>query len=243
MKNLQIKRALIVDDERLARADLISNLAEYENIQVVGEACDVPSAVSAIQKLRPDVIFLDIQMPGESGFDLLEKVKIRAHIIFITAYDEFALRAFEVNALDYLLKPVHPARLQQALEKLDGKYYNRRDISRPLSYDDRLFLLFGDCYRFLQTCSILYVSAAGDYSYVATVDGQKELTQKTMKEWQERLPDQYFARIHRSKIVNLDYIEKMENWYNYAMRIFIRGVEEPFVISRRYVNLLKEKLK
>jgi two-component system LytT family response regulator len=109
----------VVDDERLARKDIIFLLSVHDNMTVVGEADDVPSAIKAIEKLNPDVIFLDIQMPGDSGFDLLEKADIDAHVIFVTAYDEYAIRAFEVNALDYLLKPVNPDRLAKTLEKLD----------------------------------------------------------------------------------------------------------------------------
>ena len=107
----KLLKALIVDDERLARNDIKSLLAEYENIKIVGEAEDVPSAIKAIAALKPDVVFLDIQMPGSSGFDLLEQIDISGHVIFITAFDEHAIRAFEVNALDYLLKPVNPERL------------------------------------------------------------------------------------------------------------------------------------
>jgi len=110
-------RALVVDDERLARKDLIALLGAHDQVTVIGEADDVPSAVEAIRALNPDLIFLDIQMPGDSGFDLLEKMDVEAQVIFVTAYDEFAIRAFEVNALDYLLKPVNPERLAKALEK------------------------------------------------------------------------------------------------------------------------------
>jgi len=114
----QTYRALIVDDERLARQELKSMLSGYEKIEIAGEAEDVPGAVKAIQKLEPDIIFLDIQMPGKSGFDLLEETSYSGSIIFVTAFDEYAIRAFEVNALDYLLKPINPERLQTAIERL-----------------------------------------------------------------------------------------------------------------------------
>ena len=117
-------RALIVDDERLARNDLVSMLKVHPNITVIGEASDVHSAMKAIEQLNPDVIFLDIQMPGQTGFDLLNTADTSAKIIFVTAFDEYALRAFEVNALDYLLKPVNPKRLKDAIDKLDGEEDN-----------------------------------------------------------------------------------------------------------------------
>jgi two-component system LytT family response regulator len=172
--------ALIVDDERLARKDLISLLGPYGQVSVIGEADSVPSAVKAIQKLNPDVIFLDIQMPGDSGFDLLEKTDIEAHIIFVTAYDEHAIRAFEVNALDYLLKPVNPDRLAKALEKLELQEQEAPARIRKLNYDDRLFLLLGKHYKFLKVKTILNIMAAGDYSEVLTSDGNKSLTLKSM---------------------------------------------------------------
>jgi two-component system LytT family response regulator len=235
-------KALIIDDERLARKDMISLLSNHDNITVVGEADDVPSAVKAIEMLNPDVIFLDIQMPGDSGFDLLEKTDVDAHIIFVTAYDEYAIRAFEVNALDYLLKPVNPERLSKALEKLEFQEQDLPARIRKLNYDDRLFLMVGRHFKFLKVDTILGVSAAGDYSEVLTSDGNKGLTHKSMKEWEARLPAQHFIRIHRSTIINMEFVERIEEWFNYSFRVYLKGVEEPFVISRRYAAKLKEKL-
>jgi two-component system LytT family response regulator len=235
-------RALIIDDERLARKDLISLLRAHDTINVVGEADDVPSAVKAIERLSPDVIFLDIQMPGKSGFDLLEKTEVEARIIFVTAYDEYAIRAFEVNALDYLLKPVSPDRLAKTLEKLESQEKDVRQNVRRLGYDDRLFLMLGRHFKFLKVNTILNISAAGDYSEVLTSDGSKGLTLKSMKEWETRLPAQQFIRIHRSTIINLEFVEKVEEWFNYSFRVFLKGVQEPHVISRRYATKLKEKL-
>jgi len=233
---------LVVDDERLARKDIISLLSVHENMTVVGEADDVPSAIKAIEKLNPDVIFLDIQMPGDSGFDLLEKADVDAHVIFVTAYDEYAIRAFEVNALDYLLKPVNPERLAKALEKLEFQEQETPARIRRLNYDDRLFLLLGKHYKFLKVKTILNIMAAGDYSEVLTSDGNKSLTLKSMKEWETRLPDQQFIRIHRSTIINMEFIDRVEEWFNFSFKVYLKGIEEPFLISRRYATKLKEKL-
>jgi len=235
-------RALLIDDERLARKDLISLLSAHDNIDVVGEADDVPSAVKAIEKLNPDVIFLDIQMPGESGFDLLNKIDVEARIIFVTAYDEYAIRAFEVNALDYLLKPVNPERLEKALEKLESPERETPARTRRLGYDDQLFLMLGRHFKFLRVKTILIVTAAGDYSEVLTTDSAKGLTLKSMKEWEARLPEQHFQRIHRSTIINMNFVDRVEPWFNYSFRIHLKGVEEPFVISRRYATRLKDRL-
>jgi len=233
---------LVVDDERLARKDLIALLGAYDNIKVVGEADDVPSAAKAIEKLSPDVIFLDIQMPGQSGFDLLEKADVEAHVIFVTAYDEYAIRAFEVNALDYLLKPVSTDRLAKALEKLELHEQEIPMKARRLNHDDRLFLMLGKHFKFLTVNRILTISAAGDYSEVLTSDGHRGLTLKSMKEWETRLPPQHFIRIHRSTIINMEYVDRVEEWFNFSFKVFLKGVEEPYLISRRYATRLKDKL-
>ncbi len=233
---------LVVDDERLARKDLIAQLGAYDNIHVVGEADDVPSAAKAVEKLSPDVIFLDIQMPGQSGFDLLEKADVEAHVIFVTAYDEYAIRAFEVNALDYLLKPVNTDRLAKALEKLELHEQEIPAKVRRLAYDDRLFLMLGRHFKFLTVNRILTISAAGDYSEVLTSDGHRGLTLKSMKEWETRLPPQHFIRIHRSTIINMEFVDRVEEWFNFSFKVFLKGIEEPFLISRRYATRLKDKL-
>jgi two-component system LytT family response regulator len=235
-------RALVIDDERLARKDLIALLGAHDQVTVVGEAEDVPSAINTIQALNPDVIFLDIQMPGDSGFDLLEKTEVKAHIIFVTAYDEYAIRAFEVNALDYLLKPVNPERLAKALEKLELQEREPRAEIRKLNYDDRLFLMVGRSFKFLPVNAILIIHAAGDYTELLRADGSKGLTLKSMKEWEARLPKQHFIRIHRSAIVNMNFVERVETWFNYSFKVYIKGVKEPLVISRRYATQLKDKL-
>ena len=235
-------KAVIVDDERLARNDLISLLAEHDNIEVVGEAADAPSAIKTINKFEPDIIFLDIQMPGESGFDLLEQLKTNAKVIFVTAYDEFAIRAFEVNALDYLLKPVNPERLTKALERVQVESESGDLSLRQLDYEDHLFLMLDNSMRFLKVNTILHISAAGDYSEVFTNAGKKHLVLKSMKEWGNRLPHQHFCRIHRSTIINLNHVDRLEEWFNYSYRVYMKGIKEPFVMSRRYASKLKHKL-
>ena len=234
--------ALIVDDERLSRKDLVSLLSDFPNIKIVGEADDVSTAVKAVEQLNPDVIFLDIQMPGESGFDLLPKIKTSAKVIFVTAFDEFAIRAFEVNALDYLLKPINPERLAQTVNRLNQPEEPESIEFRQLNYDDRLFLLIDDGMKFLKIKSIIYIQSAGDYTEIFTSDGISGLTLKSMKEWDNRLPNQFFCRIHRSTIINLEYVDRLEEWFNYSYKVFLKGIKKPFVISRRYVAKLKRTL-
>ena len=233
-------KALIVDDERLARKELILMLKDHPEIKIVGEADNVKSALELIEKETPDVIFLDIQMPGESGFELVNNGVIDKKVIFVTAYDEYAIRAFEINALDYLLKPVNPKRLQQSIERLHSTHYDDLPNTKKLEYNDRLFLSINSKQVFVKLENIIYIKAAGDYSEITTSNGIKGLTLKTMKEWETRLPDQYFTRVHRSTIVNMEYIEKLDEWFNNSLRVYLKGIEEPIIMSRRYAAKLKE---
>jgi two-component system LytT family response regulator len=234
------RSAVIVDDERLARKDLAGMLADFPEVELIGEADSAAAAISLIHAEDPDIIFLDIQMPESTGFELLEKVETRAKIIFVTAYDEYAVRAFEVNALDYLLKPVHPDRLRAALEKLDVS--EPEPLRKSLNADDRLFILFGTRYRFLKVSDIRFVASSGDYSEVHLADGTRGLTSKTMTEWEDRLPDSLFLRIHRSVIINLDCVAKVEEWFNGSYRVFITGETEPFTMSRRMAREIRSKM-
>jgi two-component system LytT family response regulator len=235
--------AVVVDDERLARKDLTSMLEAHEDIAVVGQAGDARSAARLISRLDPDVVFLDIQMPGESGFDLLDRAEIRAKIVFVTAYDEYALRAFEVNALDYLMKPVSRERLAKTVERLltaDGAV---GAAGSRLRYDDSLFLRVDGGMKFLKIGSIAAISAAGDYTEVVSRGKGGGLTSMSMREWEARLPAARFCRIHRSTIVNLDCVEKVEHRPNHTYEVHLTGLAKPFSMSRRYAAAFKHRLR
>ena len=235
-------KAIIIDDEALARKALISLLKEHSNIRVVAEAGCVPEAINLIKLHCPDLLFLDIQMPGESGFDLLNKVEFNGHIIFVTAYDAYALRAFEINALDYLLKPISKERLEKSLTRLESLPVSLSANDKALDYSDRLFVLMGKQMVFLKISSIIHIRAEGDYSMVFTSDNRHGIIYKSMREWDERLPQTFFCRIHRSSIINLEYVEKIEKEYNYDFSIHLRGIVNPILMSRRYARILKERM-
>lgn len=205
-------KALVVDDERLARKDLSGMLTELEGVDVIGEAEDVPSAIKAINELKPDIVFLDIQMPGQTGFDLVEQVDFKGKIIFVTAYDEFALRAFEINALDYLMKPVNKDRLLKSIERIETESITpKANLQAKLKYDDKLFTTVGNKMQFLKINAILLIQSDGDYTHVTTAEGMKGLITKTMKEWEERLPENHFIRVHRNSIINTILLTKSKN--------------------------------
>ncbi|HWQ82905.1 MAG TPA: LytTR family DNA-binding domain-containing protein [Ignavibacteria bacterium] len=237
----KILNAIVVDDERLARKDLISILKNFENVKVVGEAEDAVSARLLLEKLSPDIVFLDIQMPGESGLALVEEINPGTRIVFVTAYDEYAVRAFEVNALDYLMKPVNLERLRKTLERIMSDS-SKPTETRKIKYEDTLFIQLNSQMKFVKVQDIISVESSGDYTELYLKNSAKGLTSKPMREWEERLPENYFVRIHRAAIVNLSYITKVEEWFKNSFKVFLMGKAEPLVISRRYAIKLKERM-
>jgi two-component system LytT family response regulator len=234
--------ALIVDDEELARIDLKHMLAEHSSIEIVGEASDINSATKAIIELKPDVIFLDIEFPGESGFDLLEKVAESTKIVFITAFDEFAIRAFEVNACDYLLKPVSTTRLKQTIKRLESNTNEIKKTTPSYGYDDQIFISVNYKYYFIKVSSIIKISSEGKYPEILTTTKVRGLVNKSLQEWEKCLPEKHFIRIHRSTIINMNFVEKVERGANYSYILFLKSIDEPIPISRRYASKIKSRM-
>ena len=231
--------ALVVDDERLARRELIALLAAHPEIAVVGEADSVDEAAHLVGSLDPDVVFLDIQMPRRSGFELLAACDVRGRIVFVTAHDVHAIRAFEVNALDYLLKPVHPERLAQTIARLVGAAGSGAPPPQNrLELDDHLFLAEGRAARFVRVRSIVCIRGADDYAELALDDGKQLLSPRPLKEWEARLPERAFVRVHRTAIVNLEHVERVEPTGD-AYRVHLRGGGEPVPLSRRHAARLR----
>jgi two-component system, LytTR family, response regulator len=236
-----VRNAIIVDDERLARRELRSMLEEShsESVRVVGEAERVQTAAELVRTCDADVVFLDVQLSGESGLELLELIDPSVEVVFVTAFDQYAVRAFEVNALDYLLKPVAPARLARAVERLaTPNELDEAKVTR-LDYQDRLFLRLDDRMGFVKVAEIVSIVADGDYSNVRLVGGRTHRARKSLREWLARLPESAFARVHRSTIVNLEHVERVEEWSHFSYRLHLRGVSEPVTMSRRYAGQLK----
>lgn len=233
-------KSIIVDDERLARREMRGLLADFAEISVVGEAENLREAIDLIKEKRPEVVFLDIQLSGENGFDLLEKTPANFNLIFVTAFDAYAIRAFEVNALDYLLKPVNPERLAKAIERLGEEEEEEKDL-RPLEYDDRIFLELGVRSLFLKVSDISHIAAAGDYTEIFTVENKKYLIEKPLREWAERLPEKNFLRIHRQTIINLEEVEHLEPWFNRTFRVKMKNCRQLLAVSRRFAVKLKNK--
>jgi len=204
-------KAIIIDDERLARNELKKLLEQHPDINIIDEASNVDEAVEKIDLSRPDLIFLDIQMPGKTGFDLLAEIEKSPRVIFTTAYDEFALKAFEVNALDYLLKPIDPKRLADAIQKLQSEIALEQasllGVSRgPLTELDQVFVKDGERCWFVKLADIRLFESVGNYAkvYFST---NKPLILKSLNALEERLDARVFFRANRQHIINLHWTE------------------------------------
>lgn len=240
-------RAIVIDDERLARKELINLLNQLETVEVVGEAVNVDDARDKIDQLQPDVIFLDIQMPEKTGFDLLEELDHVPHVIFTTAYDEYALKAFQVNALDYLLKPIEPKRLEDAINKLVGKIEesSKREgestgNQKKLTLEDQVFVKDGDRCWFVRLSNVRLFESDGNYIKVY-FDGFKPMIHKSLNALDERLDEKSFFRASRKHIVNLDWVEGIEPWFNGGLVVTLKGGDR-IEVSRRQAARFKEMM-
>ncbi|MBN8781566.1 MAG: DNA-binding response regulator [Sphingobacteriales bacterium SCN 48-20] len=240
-------KAIIIDDERLARAELRKLLLEFPEIEVVDEAANAEEGIRKIDELQPDLIFLDIQMPGKTGFDMLAELERAPQVIFTTAYDEFALRAFEVNALDYLLKPVEPRRLADAIQKLqqgETRELNRQPTefvnNSILGEADQVFVKDGERCWFVKLSDIRLFESVGNYAKVF-FGPNKPLILKSLNALEERLDEKVFFRANRKHIVNLRMIEKIEPYFNGGLLLELKGGEK-IEVSRRQTVKFKEMM-
>ncbi len=239
-------KTLIIDDERLARNELRKLLSEFPDIEVVDEATNVDEGVEKIETLNPDLVFLDIQMPGKTGFDLLQEVEKAPRVIFTTAYDEYALKAFEVNAFDYLLKPVEPKRLSDAIQKLSYEISREREgeggaFNRgPLTEHDQVFVKDGERCWFVKLNEIRLFESVGNYAKVF-FSTNKPLILKSLNALEERLDDRMFFRANRKHIINLRWIEKIEPYFNGGLLVELKGGEK-IEVSRRQTVKFKEMM-
>ena len=240
-------RVLIVDDEAPARRFLRAQLAKQEGIEIVGEAGSGPEAVLAIRALRPEVVFLDVQMPGLNGFEVLEQIGADAApaVVFVTAYDEFALAAFEVAAVDYLLKPFTEDRLRKALARALAATHReagRESLERLLGERrhplERLLVREGERMFFVPVAEIVRLSAEGNYVRIHATSGAHEL-RETLGRLEARLDGRRFVRVHRSEIVNLDFVGEIQRHFHGDLIAILKN-GEAVRVSRRYAARLLE---
>lgn len=241
-------KALIIDDERLARNELRRLLAAHADIEITGEAVDVEDAIEKIAALKPELIFLDVQMPGADGFSLLEQLSPPLPaIVFTTAYDEFAVKAFEFNALDYLLKPVDPNRLVAALEKLRHRAGSGGPLAgepgqatHRLSPEDKVFVREGDRCWFVPVKNIRLLESEGNYTRLH-FDDQKPQLFRSLTAMEERLDNRHFFRANRKQVINLAWVDGIEPWFSGGLLVKLKGglkVE----LSRRQAQDFRERM-
>jgi two-component system LytT family response regulator len=236
-------KVLVIDDERLARQELKKLLKKHQEIEIVGEAANADEAMVLIDEKKPDLIFLDIQMPGKTGFELLEELDEVPIVIFVTAYDEYAIKAFKVNALDYLLKPVEPKLLSAAIDKVFSIYSNdKKEIEHvdKLSSDSQIFLKDGDNCWFVSLKDVRMFESEGNYVRVF-FDNYKPLILKSLNNLEKKLDENTFFRANRKFIINLKWIESIENWFSGGLLVKLKG-GETVEVSRRQAARFKDMM-
>ncbi|MGJ3236628.1 LytR/AlgR family response regulator transcription factor [Marivirga sp.] len=234
-------KVLIIDDERLARKELSTLLAEYKDIEILGEAANADEAEEMIDKLNPDLIFLDIQMPGKTGFELLESLEKTPKVIFTTAYDEYALKAFEFNALDYLLKPIEPKRLTESINKIRKEVeaqVERQKTGNQLTVNDQVFVKDGDNCWFVRLKDVRLFESDGNYIKVY-FDKNKPMIHKSLNALDEKLDNKHFFRVSRKHIINLEWIDEIETWFNGGLMVKLKGGDK-VEVSRRQATKFKD---
>ncbi|REA62692.1 DNA-binding response regulator [Dyadobacter luteus] len=239
-------RTLIVDDERLARNELKRLLEPYTRIEIVGEAANAEEALVMIEDLQPELLFLDIQMPGKNGFELLTSIEGKSpEVIFTTAYDEYAIKAFEFNALDYLLKPIDNERLKETIHRIEENQSqpeatlpSNERAEKILGETDQVFVKDGEKCWFVKLGKIRLFESMGNYVRLH-FDDQKPLVLKSLNNLEERLDPNTYFRANRKHIINLQWIEKIEPWFSGGLLVTLQGGDK-IEISRRQAIRFKE---
>lgn len=234
-------KAIIIDDERLARQELKNLLASHKEVEVIAECADANQAKEKISELKPDIIFCDINMPGKTGLELVEEISATVDVVFITAYDEHAIKAFELNAFDYLLKPVQPERLAETIKKLSIKETaSRSDNNTPLTEKDMVFVKDGEKCWFVRLSDIRLFESEGNYVRVY-FDNFRPLILRSLNSLETRLNEKQFFRASRKHMINMSYIVSVETWFNGGLNVKLKDGKE-IEISRRQAVKLKDMM-
>jgi two-component system LytT family response regulator len=235
-------RAVLVDDERLARQRLKHLLASHPSVTVVGEAADLAAARIVTKEQRPNVVFLDINLSPGDGFDLLPALPAETAVIFVTAHAMHGIRAFETNALDYLLKPVHPDRLATTLQRLGSRVRNPAAENLRLAPDETIMLKSGLGWRRFLPQEITTIIATGSYSRTTLTNGEPVLLLRSLEEWDRLLPQTGFVRVGRSLIVNLGAVQHFEVKNRDEALLHLQGTKAPVMLGRAAIRDLRRAL-
>ena len=237
-------KCIIVDDEAIAREIIATHVAKIDNIEVVAQCKNAVEAFNCISNTAVDLVFLDIQMPGKTGFELLEMLDASPKVIFTTAYDEFAIKAFDFNALDYLLKQINTERLAETINKLlskdDKKDKEEKATPRKLSANDQVFVKDGDRCWFVKLADVRLFESDGNYIKVY-FQKNKPMIHKSLNALDEKLDDRSFFRASRKHIINLGWVDTIEPWFNGGLMVQLKGGEK-IEVSRRQAARFKDMM-
>jgi two-component system LytT family response regulator len=225
-------KVIIVDDERLSREELKRALKAYEDFVLIGEAENADDAKDLIETKMPDLIFLDIQMPEKSGFDLLESLDNVPAVLFTTAYNQYAVQAFEVNALDYLMKPIREERFAKAIEKIRNTISLKSSLNNSVAKDRKIFIKDGEKRFFIQLDEIYLIESLENYTRLF-FQGKKALQRRSLRQWEEMLDENIFFRINRTKIVNIKYIQEVNRTIGGRLEVKLKTGELLEVSNRQ----------
>jgi len=241
---------IIIDDEQLARELVREYIEDIPDLEIIGEASKGKDAVELIDTLKPDLIFLDVQMPGMTGFDVLDDINHDPHVIFTTAYDQYAIRAFEKNAVDYLLKPIDKERfslaVKRALERMRLEQNNIGEMLRNMkaenrtSYDSHIFVQKSEKLINLSIDEIMFLEASGDYT-ILTTKADQFVSSSGIGKLEEILNPETFIRVHRSTIININFLKEIEKHFNGGMVVKMQNGKS-FPVSRTYAKLIRHKV-
>ena len=231
-------KALIVDDTRLARQELQFLLKNHKQVEIIGEAENVDEAKAMIEELKPDLVFLDIQMPDKDGFELLEMLDEVPQIIFTTAYSEYAIKAFDYNALDYLKKPVTEDRLSVALQRVIENLEKKEEPKDVLNENSQVFVKDGENCWFVTLKDVRLFEIWDNYTRIYFED-HKPMIPKTLQYMESRLDQKVFFRANRQQIINMKWIDKIEPWFSGTIRLYLKDGTE-VEVSRRQTSRFKD---
>jgi len=233
-------KTLLIDDEPLAVTELEHMLRQHDELEILGASYDTEDALAKIRQLRPQLIFLDINMPGMNGFELLTELDEAPEVIFVTAYDQYAIKAFDINALDYILKPVNPDRLAEAVSKVARKFREPIAATEKLALHKRIFIKDGDQCFFVPLSEIYFIESVGNYARIY-YQAKKPLLHKSLNYLEEKLPDEFFFRASRQQMFNISFVKNIVPYFSNTLQVELQnGIK--IDLSQRQSVKFKEKM-
>lgn len=240
---------VIIEDSPIYLKVLEELVRENKDLELIASTTDFIEGKTILQTMIPDLILLDVEIGDMTSFDLIPFINPQSRVIFVTSHTEYAVKAFEVSAIDYLVKPVTKQRLQQAIQRFKdsmegiGSNGTSAESDEKFSMDQRIMVAADDRYVLIEVSEIMYIEALGNYVQIYIGPEKRLVTYGSVKNWSNRLPEKFFFQIHRSTVINLDFLERIEKYTNDTGRAYLKGKPEPLEISRNFFSLMKKTFK